>query len=90
MDNKLLLKKEILQRCLNIIALQNNNDNMVEVFTNVYETNEWGNNNKNEYSGSSGDGSAIDFNKNTYVVFLKNFIKEYNIKTITELGCGDF
>ena len=40
MDNKLLLKKEILQRCLNIIALQNNNDNMVEVFTNVYETNE--------------------------------------------------
>ena len=63
---------------------------MEDVFTKIYETNAWGNNGNAEYSGSSGDGSCINYNKDTYVPFLKKFITEHNIKTIVDLGCGDF
>jgi hypothetical protein len=63
---------------------------MEEFFTNVYETNLWGNNNNIHYRGSSGGGSTIDFNKDTYVPFLKKFIVNYNIKNIVDIGCGDF
>jgi hypothetical protein len=63
---------------------------MEDVFTKIYETNAWGNNGNAEYSGSSGDGSRIDYNKDTYVPFLKKFITDHNIKTIVDLGCGDF
>ena len=48
---------------------------MEQCFTNVYETNLWGNNDAAEYSGSSGDGSSTKFNENSYVPFLKNFRK---------------
>ena len=60
------------------------------VFTNVYENNLWGNNNIAEYNGSSGSGSTINYNKDTYVPFLKKFITDNNIKNIVDLGCGDF
>jgi hypothetical protein len=63
---------------------------MEEVFTNVYEKKLWGNNNNTEYAGSSGCGSEIDYNKDTYVPFLKKLITDNNIKTIVDLGCGDF
>ena len=49
-----------------------------------------GNNYNSEYRGSSGIGSALDFNKDTYVPFLKKFITDNNIKHVTDLGCGDF
>ena len=63
---------------------------MEQVFTNVYENRIWGNNNHAEYNGSSGGGSDVDYNKNTYVPFLKKFIVDNNIKTVVDLGCGDF
>jgi hypothetical protein len=63
---------------------------MDQVFTKVYENNIWGNNNNVEYNGSSGPGSDIDYNKDNYVPFLKNFITDNNIKDIVDLGCGDF
>jgi hypothetical protein len=63
---------------------------MDQVFTKVYENNAWGNNNNVEYNGSSGPGSDIDYNKDSYVPFLKNFITDNNIKNIVDLGCGDF
>ena len=63
---------------------------MEDIFTNVYERNVWGNNGNAEYNGSSGGGSEIEFNKDTYVPFLKNFIVNNNIKNIVDLGCGDF
>lgn len=63
---------------------------MESVFTNIYETSIWGDNKNQEYKGSSGDGSDIDYNKYTYVPFLKNFIQEKNIESIVDLGCGDF
>ena len=63
---------------------------MEQVFTTLYEHNYWGNNQNPEYRGSSGGGSDVDYNKNTYVPFLKQFIKEREIKTVVDLGCGDF
>jgi len=61
-----------------------------EVFTKIYETKFWGNNNNDNYSGSSGSGSNVEEQINTYVPFLISFIKLYNINTIIDLGCGDF
>ena len=63
---------------------------MENFFTSVYEKKTWGDNNNNEYSGSSGGGSFIEFNKDTYVPFLKKYIVNNNIKSIVDLGCGDF
>jgi SAM-dependent methyltransferase len=63
---------------------------MEEVFTSVYKTRKWGDNYCSDYEGSSGPGSSIPYNINTYVPFLKNFIQNNNIKTVVDLGCGDF
>ena len=63
---------------------------MEEIFTNIYEEKIWGDNNNNNYSGSSGGGSDIDYNKNTYIPFVKKFIANNNIKNVVDLGCGDF
>lgn len=63
---------------------------MEEVFTNVYETNVWGDNKNADYNGSSGEGSDIDYNKDSYVPFLKKFITDHTIRNIVDLGCGDF
>ena len=63
---------------------------VIEIFTSIYETNYWGDNNNKKYKGTSGDGSSIEYNKNTYIPFLRNFIEKYKIKTIVDLGCGDF
>ena len=57
---------------------------MEQTFTNVYERNLWGNNNISEYNGSSGEGSALNYNKDSYVPFLKKFITDNNIKTIVD------
>jgi hypothetical protein len=59
-------------------------------FTNVYENEIWGDDNNDAYNGSSGGGSFVEFNKSTYVPFLKKYIIKNNIKTIVDLGCGDF
>ena len=62
---------------------------MEAFFTNIYENNIWTNNNK-EGSSISGGGSDIDFNIDTYIPFLKKYIVNNDIKTIVDLGCGDF
>ena len=62
---------------------------MEQLFTNIYETYQWGNNGSTEYNGSSGGGSDIEFNK-IYIAELKKFITDNNITNITDLGCGDF
>ena len=63
---------------------------MEQNFTNIYENKIWGDDNNDGYSGNSGGGSYIDCNKDTYVPFLKKFIVDNNIKSILDLGCGDF
>jgi SAM-dependent methyltransferase len=59
-------------------------------FTDIYENRVWGDNKHKEYNGGSGGGSEIYYNLNTYVPFLKKFILENDIKTVVDLGCGDF
>ena len=44
---------------------------MEQCFTYIYEKNIWGNNNVSQYCGSSGGGSDINYNKDSYVIFLK-------------------
>jgi hypothetical protein len=63
---------------------------MEDFFTHVYEQKIWGDNNDNEYRGSSGGGSVIKYNEDTYVPFLKKYIMNNNIKSVVDLGCGDF
>ncbi len=63
---------------------------MIDKFTNIYETRRWGKDESDEFRGSSGKGSRVDQNINTYIPFLKKFINENNIKTISDLGCGTF
>jgi beta-1,4-mannosyl-glycoprotein beta-1,4-N-acetylglucosaminyltransferase len=71
------------------IIIKNENEEMDNTFTNIYENYVWGDNNIKNYNGSSGPGSSIEFNKD-YIAFLRNFIKCENIKSIVDLGCGDF
>jgi len=60
------------------------------VFTDIYENDIWGDNNNPNYKGSSGVGSAYFYNKYTYIPFMHQFLKEYEIKSVVDLGCGDF
>ena len=61
-----------------------------EIFTSIYTRCYWGSNQDKKYKGSSGQGSALNYNKNTYIPFLREFIKDKNIQTVVDLGCGDF
>lgn len=63
---------------------------MESTFVNIYEQKKWGDNQAEEYSGSSGFGSTVPYNKDHYIPFLKKFIQEKGIKTVVDLGCGDF
>jgi len=63
---------------------------MDNIFTNIYEKSAWGDNHNSHYKGSSGSGSSLNYNKNHYIPFLKKYIVNNNIKSIVDLGCGDF
>jgi SAM-dependent methyltransferase len=57
-----------------------------QIFSEVYKENTWGGEKGSFYSGA---GTA---NPNTkiYLTNLIAFIKEHNIKTLLDIGCGDF
>lgn len=57
-----------------------------DVFTNIYKHNNWGGIKGSFFSGS---GSLDKYTEN-YVSEVKEFIKENKIKTVIDLGCGDF
>ena len=59
----------------------------IKIFTKIYETKKWGEING---KGTSGNGSSIEVTGTEYNPFIKNFIKENNIRTVVDLGCGDF
>lgn len=62
----------------------------IPIFTKIYEKEEWGKTYRKEFSGSSGNGSTIDYNIKEYIPFIKKFIQENNCKKIVDLGCGDW
>lgn len=51
-----------------------------EIFTEIYDKNVW---------GGSGGGSSPE-NTVEYRAFLQQFLKDYNIKTVLDYGCGDW
>ena len=61
--------------------------NYIETFTSIYEKGSWGDDKHPVYKGSSGSGSEIDYNTD-YIRCIRQFIKEKNIKTVVDLGCG--
>jgi hypothetical protein len=64
-------------------------EDMQTIFTNMYNKLSWGNNYCDQYQGSSGPGSFIEYNSE-YISFLQQFINKNKIKVIVEIGCGSF
>ncbi len=62
-------------------------DTHKEVFTRVYENAEWGVNENNE--GWSGGGSSFEYAFH-YREFVNNLLAEGTVKTVLDLGCGDW
>jgi len=60
------------------------------IFTNIYENCIWGNNYNPYYRGSSGEATSLTYNFEIFIPFLKKFILDNKIKTIVDLGSGDF
>lgn len=56
-------------------------------FEHVYEEAMWGKDEKG--NGTSGYGSTVEFNKN-YIQFVRDFIIKNKVKTVVDIGCGDW
>ena len=73
------LEKDIV--LLKNILLDQSNNKLTQVFNTIYETNAWG--------YGSGSGSNENLCKG-YVQFLQQFFQRNNIKSIVDIGCGDW
>lgn len=58
-----------------------------DAFTKIYENGVWGRD--AEGKGISGDGSRIEYAK-TYLIYLQRFLRENSIKSVVDIGCGDW
>ena len=55
---------------------------MEKIFTEIYDKNKWGE--------GSGTGSKMSRNNQKYIDILNEILNKYNIKTICDIGCGDW
>jgi SAM-dependent methyltransferase len=62
------------------------NQELEEIFTEIYDKNAWGGEPGKFYSGTGTHNS----NTAIYVENVVRFIKERNIKSVLDIGCGDF
>lgn len=62
------------------------NQTVEAIFTGIYQKNEWGGPAGAFYSG---EGTYLPDNQK-YVDAVRQFIRDRNIKSILEIGCGDF
>ena len=70
------------------ISIKNRKKSPEEIFTEIYNKNLWGNApNGRQYCSGLG---TTDSNTAKYIEILTNFINEFEIKSIFEIGCGDF
>ena len=58
-----------------------------EIFSNIYHHGIWGTNAQGE--GHSGGGSTVEHTQQ-YVQFLQRFMKEKNVTSVVDAGCGDW
>lgn len=82
--NSLHQKIDTLQWELNYtrtLLLNSLKNDLNTLFDTIYQTNAWG--------YGSGPGSNTQVTKG-YVEFLENFFKEKNIRSISDVGCGDW
>jgi SAM-dependent methyltransferase len=59
---------------------------LADTFTKIYRTKEWGDNGKPFFSGEGSHGPVID----EYCASVIQFIRDRQIRTVVDLGCGDF
>lgn len=59
------------------------------IFTNIYKNKNWATKDTMDLEFNSGDGSSI-INNQKYISFLQNFIRTRNIKSVVDVGCGDW
>lgn len=59
------------------------------IFTSIYDREYWGSNGDPSYKGSSGAGSSPEFNRD-YVPWLRRFLQDHNIRSVVDIGAGDF
>jgi SAM-dependent methyltransferase len=84
------LKRSILILTLSLLSsfpLAIANQDAEEIFTYIYDNGIWGRN--AEGKGFSGGGSLVE-NAQTYMNFLQEFLKANEIKTVVDVGCGDW
>jgi len=70
------------------ISIKNRTKSPEEIFTEIYNNNLWGiSPDGRQYCSGFG---TIDPNIEKYIEILRNFISEFEIKSVFEIGCGDF
>jgi hypothetical protein len=92
---KPFVPKPIFRMCTNLIwartwaqvRQQYSQLSVAEAFTQTYQNKLWGGTEGNEFFSGSG---SLDKFAAPYVEWLTRFIAERGIKTIVDLGCGDF
>jgi SAM-dependent methyltransferase len=59
---------------------------IAETFRRVYQSKAWGSNGEEFCSGAGSGGAAADL----YCDAVIDFIRDYHVRSIVDLGCGDF
>ena len=59
---------------------------VAETFRNIYRTKAWGDNGEPFCSGTGSRGPISE----QYCAFVTKFIRDHQVETIVDLGCGDF
>jgi SAM-dependent methyltransferase len=57
-----------------------------DTFRTIYRTKAWGDNGQPFCSGGGSRGSASD----QYCTFVNTFIRDHQVRSVVDLGCGDF
>lgn len=59
---------------------------VAETFRNIYRTKAWGDNGERFCSGAGSRGPASE----RYCAFVIKFIRDHRVRSVVDLGCGDF
>lgn len=62
-------------------------EDLKTVFDSIYESGLWGKDENNE--GTSGSGSSFE-NSEIYFNYLQDFLRDKNIRSVVDAGCGDW
>ena len=77
------------KRKLQLAALRRRYSRMAieEVFSEIYESRLWGADEAGTFCSGSGSRGHV---ASAYAAFVRTFIIEHNIRSVADLGCGDF